>query len=101
MAQYKTQPQPQAAQPGTIQITPNNAPTSTAAIVDELATAKRIDRDDAMKLVKHGKAVYIDVRSKDSYDMGHLPGAINLPLSQLQARYKELPLKKYLITYCA
>jgi rhodanese-related sulfurtransferase len=33
--------------------------------------------------------------------MGHLPGAINLPLSQLQARYKELPLKKYLITYCA
>jgi len=68
---------------------------------DELVTARRITRDQAMRLVKQGKAVYVDVRSKESYDEGHLPGAVSLPLSQLQARFKDLPLKKFLITYCA
>ena len=98
-AQYKTPAQTQTG-PGTVKIDAPGA-TSTAAIADELATAKRISREDAMKMVKQKKAVYVDVRSKESYDQGHLPGAISLPLSELQARFKELPTGKYLITYCA
>ena len=54
-----------------------------------------------MKLVKEKKAVYIDVRSLDSYEQGHLPGAISIPLSELPNRFKDLPAKKFLITYCA
>jgi len=91
-AQYKTSTQPGSATPPA---------TSTAAVRDELATARRISRDEAMKLVKEKKAVYIDVRSKDSYDSGHLPGAISIPLSQLPQRFKDVPVKKFLITYCA
>jgi len=91
-AQYKTTTQPGSATP---------AATSTAAAQDELATARRISREEAMKLVREKKAVYIDVRSKETYDSGHLPGAINIPLSQLPQRFKDVPVKKFLITYCA
>jgi 3-mercaptopyruvate sulfurtransferase SseA len=97
-AQYKTQPQPHPST-GPIQIQQNGQQAGTEA--DELAKARRISRDEAMRLVKQNKAIYVDVRSKDSYDMGHLPGAISVPLSTLQAHFKDLPLGKLLITYCA
>jgi 3-mercaptopyruvate sulfurtransferase SseA len=98
-AQYKTPAQTQTG-PGTIKIDAPGA-TSTAALGDELATARRISRADAMKMVKQKKAVYVDVRSKETFEQGHLPGAISIPLSELQARFKDLPNGKLLITYCA
>lgn len=66
-----------------------------------LESAKRIERDEAIKLVNQGKAVWVDVRSKDAYDQGHLRGALNIPLSELLTRVKELPPGKEIITYCA
>jgi rhodanese-related sulfurtransferase len=68
---------------------------------EELVKARRISRDEAIKMVKARKAVYIDVRSKETYDESHIPGAINIPESQLLLRFKDLPPKKFLITYCA
>ncbi|MEO8034240.1 MAG: rhodanese-like domain-containing protein [Acidobacteriota bacterium] len=66
-----------------------------------LESARRIKRDEAMKLVKAGKAVYVDVRSKDSFDAGHIKGALNIPLSELLTRLKEVPTQRTIITYCA
>src|SRR5689334_24310657 len=101
-AQFKTAVPPAATQtgPGTIKIEAPGATTTTPQ-PDQLATARRISREDAMKMVKQKKAVYVDVRSKESYDEGHLPGAISIPLSELAAHYKDLPSGKFLITYCA
>ncbi|GGN37907.1 rhodanese-like domain-containing protein [Deinococcus daejeonensis] len=36
-------------------------------------------------------AVLIDVREPDEYALGHVPGALNLPLSALQGRETEVP----------
>ena len=66
-----------------------------------IAAARRITRADAQQLVKEGKAVYVDVRSKETYDKGHIKGAISLPGSQLIARMNEIPAGKMAITYCA
>ena len=52
-------------------------------------------------MVKRKKAVWVDVREPDQYAQGHIPGAINIPLSALPKRWKDLPLNKFLITYCA
>ena len=98
-AQFKTPAQTQTG-PGTIKIEGPGL-TTTAAQGDQLETARRISRDDAMKMVKQKKAVYVDVRSKESFDQGHLPGAISIPLSELPGRFKDLPSGKFLITYCA
>jgi len=35
--------------------------------------------------------VLIDVREPDEYAAGHAPGAVNLPMSQLDARVDEVP----------
>ncbi|HEX9986025.1 MAG TPA: rhodanese-like domain-containing protein [Thermoanaerobaculia bacterium] len=71
----------------------------------QLAAAKRIDRNEAQKLVKAGKAVFVDVRSKASFDKGHLPGAVNIPLSIMRANMvsaiRQIPPGKMVITYCA
>ena len=102
-AQYKTPSAAPAAKPGAVQIAPINniQVTTTTNPDDELLTAKRIPRDEAMKLVKEKKAVWIDVRSKDAYDQSHIPGAINIPLSELPNHFTKLPPRKFLITYCA
>lgn len=68
---------------------------------EALESARRINRVDAAKMVSEGKAVFVDVRPKTEYDAGHIKGAINIPLAELQTRYGDLPMKKFLITYCA
>ena len=79
----------------------NAQPVVTTASEPPLESAKRMERDEAIKMVKEGKAVFIDVRPKDQYDIGHIKGSINIPLTDLIARIKDLPAHKYLIPYCA
>ena len=47
-------------------------------------------------------AILIDVRSRQEYQEGHLPGAINIPEYEVMRRIeKEMPKKNQLIvTYC-
>lgn len=46
------------------------------------------------------QVVIVDVRSRDGYREGHLPGAINIPFEELPNRAKELPKDKDIISYC-
>ncbi|GHF63283.1 rhodanese-related sulfurtransferase [Deinococcus metalli] len=39
--------------------------------------------------LRAGATLY-DVRERDEYEQGHIPGAINLPLSELPARMGEI-----------
>jgi rhodanese-related sulfurtransferase len=63
--------------------------------------APRISKEEAEKLAKEGKAVFVDVRSLNSYSIGHIKGALSIPGSQLAMRITEIPPKKKIITYCA
>jgi len=91
------------AQPGSVQIAPNNnIQIATGSNPDEeLSKARRISRTEAVRLVKEKKAVWVDVRGKDAYDQSHIPGAINIPLGELNEHLTSLPPRKFLITYCA
>jgi len=66
-----------------------------------LSSARRITRAEASKLVAAGKAVFVDVRSRETYDLDHIKGAISIPNSQMINRFRELPPGRMAITYCA
>lgn len=45
----------------------------------------------ARDLQQEGNAIFVDIRSKESYEKGHAPGAINLPLPSLPQTLLENP----------
>lgn len=51
-------------------------------------------------LIANG-AIVLDVRTKQEYAAGHLKNSRNIPLDMLNARMKELPKDKIIITCCA
>lgn len=63
--------------------------------------ARRIPREAAIRMVDTGKAVFVDIRSFETYTKGHIKGAISVPRSQLIHRLREIPPGKLIITYCA
>ena len=61
----------------------------------------QVSRDEAHRLVKDGAAL-VDVRTASEFSSGHLPGAINVPVSELQGQLKRLGEKdKAIVLYCA
>ncbi len=44
--------------------------------------------------------VIVDVREVDEYTSGHVPGAINIPLSEVQARSQEFDLSETVYVIC-
>ena len=46
------------------------------------------------------EALLLDVREPDEFAGGHIPNAVNLPLSQMRDRYAELPASRDIWTYC-
>lgn len=99
-AQFKVPQQQQPAPPPP----PAGALKSPQAIQQaqqSLDKVRRVTRDEALKLSRANKAVYVDVRSKEQYDLGHIRGAVSIPGSQLVTRLRELPPGKMIITYCA
>jgi len=62
----------------------------------------RINVEEAKKLIADGKAIIIDVRGTDTYKMAHIKGALDFPLSKLEAGdLKNLPKDKRIIAYCS
>jgi hypothetical protein len=60
---------------------------------------QRISPDEAKNELDNGEAIFVDVRDQESYMAGHIPGALSIPLNDLEARMDELPKDKLIITY--
>jgi phage shock protein E len=59
-----------------------------------------VSSTDARKLVQSG-ARLVDVRTPGEFATGHIPGAINIPVQQLDARMAELePKDSAVVLYC-
>jgi rhodanese-related sulfurtransferase len=59
----------------------------------------RIGRDELRELTGQG-AQLVEVLPADDYDWAHLPGAVNLPLKQLDVGARQLDRSRPVIVYC-
>ena len=59
----------------------------------------------AKKLYDSQKFLFVDARSRDDYDEGHIKGAVSLPVGQfdekIEAFLDQYPPEKAIITYCS
>ena len=59
-----------------------------------------VSRDELLDPLRCGAATVLDVRPEDEFANGHLPKALNIPLSQLVRRLAELPPEREIVAYC-
>jgi rhodanese-related sulfurtransferase/DNA-binding transcriptional ArsR family regulator len=49
---------------------------------------------------KKGLVTVLDVRPPEEFAAGHVPGAVNIPVHELEKRLAELPKRKEVVAYC-
>ncbi len=59
-----------------------------------------IPRDELLDRVKQGLVSVLDVRPAEEYAAGHLPGAVNVPLNELEEHLKYFDSKQEVVAYC-
>ena len=59
-----------------------------------------VSRDDLVAKLRDDLVTVLDVRPEDEFSLGHLPGALNIPLAELERRLGELSKGREVIAYC-
>ncbi|NJN39885.1 MAG: metalloregulator ArsR/SmtB family transcription factor [Gammaproteobacteria bacterium] len=55
---------------------------------------------ELLERAKKGLVTVLDVRPPEEFAAGHVPGAVNIPIQQLEKRLGDLPKRKEVIAYC-
>ena len=59
-----------------------------------------VPRAELLQRVREGLVTVIDVRPPQEYAAGHVPGAVNIPLDQLENHLKDLKNALEIVAYC-
>jgi rhodanese-related sulfurtransferase/DNA-binding transcriptional ArsR family regulator len=59
-----------------------------------------VSRAELLEKSRAGVVTVLDVRPRDEFALGHLPGAVNIPLRELEARLAELDGAQEIVAYC-
>ena len=68
--------------------------------MDARDTFEPVDSTELSIRARKGMVTVLDVRPAEEFAAGHLPGAINVPASELAKRLKELSKTKEVVAYC-
>ncbi len=55
---------------------------------------------ELLRRVRNGEVTVLDVRPAEEYRAGHIPGAVSIPVGELEARLDELPRDREIVAYC-
>ena len=59
-----------------------------------------VTREELSGRLRDGMVTVLDVRPADEFALGHVPGALSVPLSELDARLATLDPEKDIVAYC-
>ncbi len=59
-----------------------------------------ISANELLQRVQDNRVTVLDVRPTEEFSSGHLPGAVNMPMHELEQRLAELPNGPEVVAYC-
>lgn len=72
----------------------------TKAFLNDRGVLERTDKETLLERVRKGEVTVLDVRPTAEFLAGHIPGAISVPLQELEQRIADLPLDREFVAYC-
>ena len=75
----------------------NQLVSTYLTVKDEL---EPVPRQELLERVRDGLVTVLDVRPPEEYAAGHVPGAVNVPLSELEHYLKKLDPEQEIVAYC-
>lgn len=78
--------------------------TEVQAIVtdyfERLDAMEPVQRTILLERMAHDEVVLLDVRPQDEYRLGHIPGALNITLADLEQKLADMPPDREIVAYC-
>ncbi|MGI8312376.1 ArsR/SmtB family transcription factor [Saccharopolyspora hattusasensis] len=62
--------------------------------------AEHVSREELLRRVRLGDVVVLDVRPREEYEAGHIPGAVSIPVEELADKLGEIPADQEIVAYC-
>ena len=78
----------------------------TREFLEQRGMMEPVDRTELLDRVRRGKVTVLDVRPREEYEAGHVPGALSVPLAKLIAETEletalaRLPRDQEIVAYC-
>ncbi len=72
----------------------------TREFFDQRDELEPVDRDALVARVRSGEVTLLDVRPVEEFEAGHIPGAVSVPLEDLESRLADLPHDREVVAYC-
>lgn len=72
----------------------------TRDFLAENSQSEPIDEKALRARVRKGEVTLLDVRPREEYASGHIPGALSVPLPELAKRLSDLPRRREVVAYC-
>lgn len=94
--------QTQAPLPSVIPITIEPNSTLAGGAPQTEADVPRVSVEDTIAAVQSGEVIVVDVRSAQAFQASHIPGALSIPLFDIESNPAGAGLdkEKWIITYC-
>jgi ArsR family transcriptional regulator len=67
---------------------------------DSRDSLEPVSRDELVRRLRSGSVTVLDVRPHDEFALGHIPGAVNVPLSALSQHLSAFKRSREIIAYC-
>ena len=64
------------------------------------ADTEHVSKDQLLERARSGKVTVLDVRPREEYQAGHIPGAVSIPLDELADHLADLPPDQEIVAYC-
>lgn len=62
--------------------------------------AEQVSRDELLQRAGRGEVVVLDVRPREEYAAGHIPGAVSIPVDELADKLNDIPADQEIVAYC-